>query len=147
MGSTPEPSKNRVFRRGKLPKTLYRIDARPPEVLRTYEFQPWESNENLSVKEHVTKLKGSAIFLRKSWISRWSFLLALFLGGILSGAVLTGAVMASQPHMQVALQNLYTARQQLNAATPDKAGHRVNAINLVEKAILETRQGIAAAQR
>lgn len=86
------------------------------------------------------------MFLRKSWISRWSFSSALFLGGILSGAVLTGAVMASQPHMQAALQNLYAARQQLNTAVPDKAGHRVNAINLVDKAISETQDGIAAAQ-
>ncbi|MEH2047093.1 hypothetical protein [Nostoc sp.] len=147
MSSTPEPSKNRVFGRVKPPKTLYRIDARPPEVVRTYEFQPWESNENLSVKEHVTKLKGSAMFLRKSWISRWSFLLALFLGGILSGAVLTGTVMASQPHMEAALENLYAARQQLSTAAHNKGGHRVNAIKLVNEAISETKEGIAAAKR
>lgn len=84
------------------------------------------------------------MFLRKSWITRSSSSLTLFLGGILSGTVLTGAVMASQPHMQAALQNLYAARQQLNAATPDKAGHRVKAINLVNQAISETKEGIAA---
>ena len=86
------------------------------------------------------------MFLRGSRISKWSFSSALFLGGILSGSVLTGVVMASQPHMQAALQNLSAAKQQLNAATPDKAGHRVNAINLVDKAISETQRGIAAAQ-
>lgn len=75
-----------------------------------------------------------------------AFLSALFMGGILSGAVLAGSVMASQPHMQAALQNLYAARQQLNAAVPDKAGHRVNALNWVNKAISETQEGIAAAQ-
>ncbi|MHC5718917.1 MAG: hypothetical protein ACYTX0_44350 [Nostoc sp.] len=86
------------------------------------------------------------MFLRKSWISGWSFSSALFLGGTLSGAVLTGAVMASQPHMEAALQDLYAARQQLNSAAHDKAGHRVYAISLVDKAISETQEGIAAAE-
>lgn len=84
------------------------------------------------------------MFLRKSRITRSSSSLALFLGGILSGTVLAGAVMASQPHMEAALENLYAARQQLNAASHDKAGHRVEAINLVNQAISETKEGIAA---
>jgi hypothetical protein len=55
-----------------------------------------------------------------------------------------GYAVAAQPHMQAALRALQNARAELEAALPDKAGHRVNAISLVESAISETRAGIVA---
>jgi hypothetical protein len=47
-----------------------------------------------------------------------------------------------QPHMQAALDNLQSARSNLEAATEDKGGHRVKAIDFVNKAIEEVRKGI-----
>jgi hypothetical protein len=55
-----------------------------------------------------------------------------------------GYAVAAQPHMQAALRALRNANAELNAALPDKAGHRVKAINLVNDAIAETQAGIAA---
>jgi hypothetical protein len=70
---------------------------------------------------------------------------ALFLSGAIIGSALTGVAIASQPHMVNALHDLQAAQTQLNAATADKAGHRANAINLVNQAITQTQAGIAAA--
>jgi hypothetical protein len=70
----------------------------------------------------------------------------LFVLGLVAGSVGTGVVaFAGQPHMQNALNALYTAREELNAAASNKAGHRVNAINYVNDAISEVRQGMASA--
>jgi hypothetical protein len=49
-----------------------------------------------------------------------------------------------QPHMRAALDRLNEAKESLQKATPDKGGHRANAIDLVNKAIDEVNQGIAA---
>lgn len=48
---------------------------------------------------------------------------------------------ASQPHMDRALDFLRSARAELNRASANKGGHRVKAINLVNKAIEEVRLG------
>jgi hypothetical protein len=72
--------------------------------------------------------------------------------GSLSAMVFTGVgvgagvALADQPHMQNALNNLNAAQYQLQIALPDKAGHRVNAINLVQQAINEVNLGIQAGQ-
>jgi len=71
---------------------------------------------------------------------------ALFLAGALFGSALTGTAVAYQGHMYNALHALQNAETQLQAAVPDKAGHRVNAINLVNQAIGEVQAGIAAAR-
>jgi hypothetical protein len=55
-----------------------------------------------------------------------------------------GAVVAAQPHMYNALHALQNAQGQLQEASTDKAGHRVNALNLVGQAIGEVNAGIAA---
>ena len=47
-----------------------------------------------------------------------------------------------QPHMQAALKHLRDARDNLDAATEDKGGHRVKAIEFVNKAIDEVNRGI-----
>jgi hypothetical protein len=57
-----------------------------------------------------------------------------------------GIAQADQPHMQSALADLQAARSELVAALPDKGGHRVNALNLVNQAIGETKAGIAYAR-
>ena len=47
-----------------------------------------------------------------------------------------------QPHMQAALDKLQSARSNLEAATDDKGGHRVKALDHVNKAIDEVKKGI-----
>jgi hypothetical protein len=47
-----------------------------------------------------------------------------------------------QPHMQAALDRLQSARANLEAATEDKGGHRVKALDHVNKAIDEVKKGI-----
>jgi hypothetical protein len=47
-----------------------------------------------------------------------------------------------QPHMRAALTSLRAARAHLDKAAPDKGGHRVKAIALVDDAIKETEAGI-----
>jgi hypothetical protein len=56
-----------------------------------------------------------------------------------------GIAQADQPHMQSALAELQSARGELIVAVPDKGGHRVNALNLVNQAIGEVKAGIAYA--
>ena len=56
-----------------------------------------------------------------------------------------GVAQADQPHMQGALADLQAAKGELSVALPDKGGHRVNALNLVNQAIGEVRSGIAYA--
>jgi hypothetical protein len=56
------------------------------------------------------------------------------------GAV-TGAL-ADQPRMKSALKHLQMARSELEAASSDKGGHRVAALQSVDEAIRHTRMGI-----
>jgi hypothetical protein len=51
---------------------------------------------------------------------------------------------ADQPHMTAALDNLTSAKHNLESATPDKGGHRDKAIKEVNWAIDEVNKGIAA---
>ena len=53
---------------------------------------------------------------------------------------------AGQPNMQAALGDLRAARASLERALPDKAGHRLRAIGLVNQAIAEVQAGMAAAR-
>jgi hypothetical protein len=77
-------------------------------------------------------------------ISRRLGLPVLFLAGVLFGLSLGGVALAYQNHMFAARSALNNALAQLQAAVPDKAGHRVNAINLVNQAIGEVNAGIQA---
>jgi hypothetical protein len=56
-----------------------------------------------------------------------------------------GYVHARQPHMQAALSQLQSAREQLQMAEHNKGGHRVKAIDLINQAIQEVRNGMAYA--
>ena len=79
--------------------------------------------------------------------------LRLALLGSVCAAVFTavgvgaGVALADQPHMQNALGDLNAAQGELQVAVPDKGGHRVNAINLVQQAINEVNLGIQAGAR
>ena len=47
-----------------------------------------------------------------------------------------------QPHMAHALKALVSAKIQLEKAEHDKGGHRVKAIDLINQAITEVKEGI-----
>lgn len=50
---------------------------------------------------------------------------------------------AAQPHMEAALAKLKEAKAELNQASDDKGGHRVNAIKAVDHAIEQIQKGMA----
>ena len=81
-------------------------------------------------------------------VSKLKLAVAASIGGmVLTGlGVGAGLALADQPHMQNALNDLNQAQNQLQIALPDKGGHRVNAINLVQQAINEVNLGIQAGQ-
>jgi hypothetical protein len=66
---------------------------------------------------------------------------------MLLGVVAIAGAVPDQPNMQAAKGNLLTAKTELQQATPDKGGHRVNAIGLVNNAIAEVNAGIAFDRR
>ena len=73
--------------------------------------------------------------------------------GLVAGALATtlvagvfiGQALAAQPHMQAALDALRTARGELQEASHNKGGHRVEALRLTNEAIRETEAGMADA--
>src|SRR5437762_9527382 len=71
-------------------------------------------------------------------------ILPLFM--LLSAVAIAGAV-PDQPFMQAAFGNLQNAKRALERATSDKAGHRVNAMRLVNNALVEVNAGIAYDRR
>ena len=62
-------------------------------------------------------------------------------------AFFAGQASAYQGHMWAAKDHLVMAIEQLQAATPDKAGHRANAISLANQALGQVNAGIAAGAR
>ena len=71
------------------------------------------------------------------------FFTALALMVVLATAFVAGRASADQPHMQAALEHLRAAKVELDAATPDKGGHRVKALALTKDAIVQVEAGIA----
>ena len=67
------------------------------------------------------------------------------LGSIIATSVGIGYAIGAQPHMGESLAFLQNARGELQAATPNKGGHRERAIGLIDNAISEVRAGIAFA--
>ena len=67
--------------------------------------------------------------------------LSTILPAALIAVVFPGRAKADQPHMDAALEALRTARRELDAASPDKGGHRTKAIKLVNSAIAEVEAG------
>lgn len=72
---------------------------------------------------------------------------SLFAAMLLLGVVAIAGAVPDQPHMQAARSSLQTAKAELQKASPDKGGHRVNAIGLVNSAIAEVNEGIAFDRR
>jgi hypothetical protein len=74
--------------------------------------------------------------------------LRLIIGGIAAAVLFSllgaGTAFAVQTHMLNARDSLQSALTELQQAIPDKAGHRVDAINLVQQAIDQVNQGIQA---
>ena len=67
------------------------------------------------------------------------------LSGIIATSMGIGYAIGAQPHMGEALAFLQSARGELQAATPNKGGHRERAMALIDNAIGEVRAGIAYA--
>jgi hypothetical protein len=72
--------------------------------------------------------------------------LALVGAGIFLLALAAGCA-SGQPHMRSALDHLAAARSELQAATSDKGGHRVRAIELIDEAASEVEHGMEYARR
>ena len=75
---------------------------------------------------------------------------ALLIASASFGSIVTAttiAVVADQGNMVAARQSLHQAINDLNRATPDKGGHRANAISLIQQAIVEVNRGIGYANR
>ena len=75
-------------------------------------------------------------------INPWKVSTFVLLFGIAGATLVHTAEAERQPKMRAALITLKKAKQQLEAATPDKGGHRVKAIEAVNTAIAETQAGI-----
>jgi hypothetical protein len=70
---------------------------------------------------------------------------AMLLGAAIAASVGVGYAIGAQPHMNESVAFLQSARGELQAATPNKGGHRERAIGLIDQAIGEVRAGIAFA--
>ncbi len=81
------------------------------------------------------------MILSKLRLTALAVLFALFFGAL--GA---GTALAVQTHMLNAKHDLETALGELNAASNNKGGYRVNAIRLVNEAIQQVNLGIQYAQ-
>jgi hypothetical protein len=71
----------------------------------------------------------------------------LFAAMVLLSTVAIAGTVPDQPFMRAARGNLQNAKAELQKATPDKGGHRLNAIGLVNRAITEVNDGIAFDRR
>ena len=80
----------------------------------------------------------------KPWFNRRRLTSAAAVVVIAAVSFASGCVVAAQPHMYNALGALQNARSELQVAESNKAGHRVNALRLVNEAIGEVQAGIAA---
>jgi len=69
----------------------------------------------------------------------------LLLGTAIAAGVGIGYAIGAQPHMSESIALLQSARGELQAATPNKGGHRERAMSLIDQAIGEVRAGIAFA--
>lgn len=67
------------------------------------------------------------------------------LGVALATSVGVGYAIGAQPHMTESIALLQSARGELQAATPNKGGHRERGLALIDQAIAEVRAGIAFA--
>jgi hypothetical protein len=64
------------------------------------------------------------------------------LAATMSCGVFIGVALAAQPHMHAALDDLRSARSELEQAEHNKGGHREEAIRLTDQAINEVKEGM-----
>jgi hypothetical protein len=69
----------------------------------------------------------------------------LLLGTVTAASIGIGYAIGAQPHMTESLALLQSARGELQAATPNKGGHRERGLALIDQAISEVRAGMAFA--
>jgi hypothetical protein len=67
--------------------------------------------------------------------------------GLLIGSAAGSWAAIHQPHMVAALEALKSAKTELEAGEHNKGGHREKALELVHKAIAQTKKGIEAGER
>jgi hypothetical protein len=75
---------------------------------------------------------------RKS--KKYPYVIILLVGLFLGAAI--PLAYGFEPHMDNALRHLQAARFELEKAAPNKRGHRERAIELVDQAMLQVREGI-----
>ncbi len=67
--------------------------------------------------------------------------------GLVVGSAIGSWAAIHQPHMMAALEALKTARAELEVAEHNKGGHRVKALEHVNKAIEQTKKAIEAGEK
>jgi hypothetical protein len=72
---------------------------------------------------------------------------SIFAVVVLLGIVAIAGAAPDQPNMKAARGHLQTAKAELQKATANKGGHRMNAIGLINSAIAEVNAGIAFDRR
>jgi hypothetical protein len=82
---------------------------------------------------------------RRQVVSKRYAAQGLLLGAAVATGIGIGYAIAAQPHMEAALGFLQQARGELEVAEHNKGGHRVTAIGLIDQAIHEVHEGMAAA--
>lgn len=70
----------------------------------------------------------------------------LTVGVLIAASFAAGCAVAAQPHMVNALNALRNARAELQVAEHNKGGHRVAAIDLIDRAIAQVQMGIDVAR-
>jgi hypothetical protein len=76
------------------------------------------------------------------YINKIQLLVAVVVTALSFSVLGAGTAYAFQTHMFNARDALQNAQNELQLALPDKGGHRVNAINLVQQAIDQVNLGI-----
>lgn len=72
---------------------------------------------------------------------------AIVIGSLAAAGIFaSGLVIGAQSRMYAATEALEHARAELQAAEPNKGGHRERALDLVDRALKETREGIRWAE-
>jgi len=77
---------------------------------------------------------------RQTWKQKYQKVMILIAGLVIGAAI--PLAYGAQPHMDSALGYLQSARGELEKATPNKGGHRERAIQLVDQALVQVREGI-----
>jgi uncharacterized membrane-anchored protein YhcB (DUF1043 family) len=67
--------------------------------------------------------------------------------GLFIGSAMGSWAAINQPHMKAALEALEKAKMELAVAEHNKGGHRAKAIELVNKAIAQTKKGVEAGDK